>query len=74
MNTRDRKIKNSGKIMLASTYDFHDRSRTWMYCRQMYFVRTIDNILYLILIHEKDSVLILYQEECFLFAKEKEKF
>jgi hypothetical protein len=40
-----------------------------MYCHQMYFVHMNDNILYLILIHEKDFVLILYQEEYVPFAK-----
>jgi len=49
--------------MLTLIYYLNDQSLLLMYYQQMYFVHMNDNILYLILIHEKDFVLILYQEE-----------
>ncbi len=44
-----------------------------MYYQQMYFVHMNDNILYLILIHEINFVLILYQEESDLFPEKNKK-
>jgi hypothetical protein len=57
--------------MMMLIYYLNDPYLMLMYCQQMYFAHMNDNILYSILIHEKDFVLILYQEEFVQCAKKR---
>ncbi len=70
MNYNNRERERQRFMMMLICY-LNDPYLMLMYYQQMYFVHMNGNILYLILIHEKDFVLILYQEEFVQCAKKR---